>query len=322
MDWLVGLGAAGAAGSAVSGGATVGNAVTSSSARTGSTFGAAAGLTSGVGMGGLAAANLVYSSAATTAQAAATAAQVTATAAQSASTAAQTTALGAQTLNDTLQGAATAYATQQGLAAEAAIDAANQATQAAAEAQANANAAAAKAKNTKWVTPILDIANVMHMSLNLLNGFNAPNKGDSLGGAADKLALAAKDLELAANTSGWEGDDGEPTYTDANKAQLARVKSMAGIDKAFKDVLTTQADDVLDLREVFGYVTGSFAIWKPILGALSLQGEAQKAASLVTQGIVGTALLATDTSHQGIHHQKAVANSAAILGYAADYRNL
>ena len=162
----------------------------------------------------------------------------------------------------------------------------------------------------------------MHMSLNLLNGFNAPNKGDSLGGAADKLALAAKDLELAANTSGWEGDDGEPTYTDANKAQLARVKSMAGIDKAFKDVLTTQADDVLDLREVFGYVTGSFAIWKPILGALSLQGEAQKAASLVTQGIVGTALLATDTSHQGIHHQKAVANSAAILGYAADYRNL
>ena len=293
MDWLVGLGAAGAAGSAVSGGATVGNAVTSSSARTGSTFGAAAGLTSGVGMGGLAAANLVYSSAATTAQAVAKAAEVN-----------SAVWAGAASQSAFLQPQADAAAT------------------AAATAQADANAAAAKAKNTKWVTPILDIANVMHMSLNLLNGFNAPNKGDSLGGAADKLALAAKDLELAANTSGWEGDDGEPTYTDANKAQLARVKSMAGIDKAFKDVLTTQADDVLDLREVFGYVTGSFAIWKPILGALSLQGEAQKAASLVTQGIVGTALLATDTSHQGIHHQKAVANSAAILGYAADYRNL
>ena len=285
MDWLVGLGAAGAAGSAVSGGATVGNAVTSSSARTGSTFGAAAGLTSGVGMGGLAAANLVYSSAATTAQAVAKAAEVN-----------SAVWAGAASQSAFLQPQADAAAT------------------AAATAQADANAAAAKAKNTKWVTPILDIANVMHMSLNLLNGFNAPNKGDSLGGAADKLALAAKDLELAANTSGWEGDDGEPTYTDANKAQLARVKSMAGIDKAFKDVL--------DLREVFGYVTGSFAIWKPILGALSLQGEAQKAASLVTQGIVGTALLATDTSHQGIHHQKAVANSAAILGYAADYRNL
>ena len=293
MDWLVGLGAAGAAGSAVSGGATVGNAVTSSSARTGSTFGAAAGLTSGVGMGGLAAANLVYSSAATTAQAVAKAAEVN-----------SAVWAGAASQSAFLQPQADAAAT------------------AAATAQADANAAAAKAKNTKWVTPILDIANVMHMSLNLLNGFNAPNKGDSLGGAADKLALAAKDLELAANTSGWEGDDGEPTYTDANKAQLARVKSMAGIDKAFKDVLTTQADDVLDLREVFGYVTGSFAIWKPILGALSLQGEAQKAASLFIQGIVGTALLATDTSHQGIHHQKAVANSAAILGYAADYRNL
>jgi hypothetical protein len=178
-----------------------------------------------------------------------------------------------------MQGAATAYAAQQAMAAEDAIAAASEAAQAAATAQADANAAAAKAKNTKWVTPILDVCNVMHMSLNLLNGFNAPNKGDSLGGAADKLALAAKDLELAANTSGWAGDDGEPTYTDANKAQLARVKSMAGIDKAFKEVLTTQAEDVLDLREVFGYVTGSFAIWKPILGALSLQGEAQKAAS-------------------------------------------
>jgi hypothetical protein len=244
-------------------------------------------------MGGLAAANLVYSSAATTAQAVAKAAEVN-----------SAVWAGAASQSAFLQPQADAAAT------------------AAATAQADANAAAAKAKNTKWVTPILDIANVMHMSLNLLNGFNAPNKGDSLGGAADKLALAAKDLELAANTSGWEGDDGEPTYTDANKAQLARVKSMAGIDKAFKDVLTTQADDVLDLREVFGYVTGSFAIWKPILGALSLQGEAQKAASLVIQGIVGTALLATDTSHQGIHHQKAVANSAAILGYAADYRNL
>ena len=322
MDWLVGLGAAGAAGSAVSGGATVGNAVTSSSARTGSTFGAAAGLTSGVGMGGLAAANLVYSSAAATAQAAATAAQTIATAAQTASTAAQTTALGAQTLNDTLQGAATAYATQQGLAAEAAIDAANQATQAAAEAQANANAAAAKAKNSKWVTPILDIANVMHMSLNLLNGFNAPNKGDSLDSAAKSLDSAALNLELAANTTGWESEEGEPAYTSANEAQQGRVKEMAKIDRDFKKALTTQADQVLKLREVFGYVTGSFAIWKPILGLLSTYGEAQKAASLITQGVVGTALLATDTSHQGIHHQKAVANSAAILGYAADYRNL
>ena len=293
MDWLVGLGAAGAAGSAVSGGATVGNAVTSSSARTGSTFGAAAGLTSGVGMGGLAAANLVYSSAATTAQAVAKAAEVN-----------SAVWAGAASQSAFLQPQADAAAT------------------AAATAQADANAAAAKAKNTKWVTPILDIANVMHMSLNLLNGFNAPNKGDSLGGAADKLALAAKDLELAANTSGWEGDDGEPTYTDANKAQLARVKSMAGIDKAFKDVLTTQADDVLDLREVFGYVTGSFAIWKPILGLLSTYGEAQKAASLITQGVVGTALLATDTSHQGIHHQNALANRAQIQAIANRYQNL
>lgn len=310
MDWLVGLGAAGAAGAVVSGGAAVGNAVTSSSARTGSTFGAAAGLTSGLGMGGLTAANLVYSSAAATAQAAATAAQTIAT-----------NAIELASYTQAFVDAGTATAAQTAIAAQVAADAL-QKTDVAAAALADANAAATKAKNTKWVTPILDIANVMHMSLNLLNGFNAPNKGDSLGGAADKLALAAKDLELAANTSGWEGDDGEPTYTDANKAQLARVKSMAGIDKAFKDVLTTQADDVLDLREVFGYVTGSFAIWKPILGALSLQGEAQKAASLVIQGVVGTALLATDTSHQGIHHQKAVANSAAILGYAADYRNL
>ena len=301
VDWLVGLGAAGAAGSAVSGGAAVGNAVTSSSARTGSTFGAAAGLTSGVGMGSLTAANLGYSGAAATAQTAATA---------------------AQGMAEWFQGVKTGLGVADAdVPAQIAADVARSA-QEAATAQAQADAAAAKAKNSKWVTPILDIWNVMHMSLNLLNGFNAPNKGDALGGAADKLALAAKDLELAANTSGWAGDDGEPTYTDANKAQLARVKSMAGIDKAFKEVLTTQAEDVLDLREVFGYVTGSFAIWKPVLGLMSTYGGAWQTASLSLQGIVGAALLATDTSHQGLHHQKAVANSAAILGYAADYRNL
>jgi hypothetical protein len=321
VDWLVGLGAAGAAGAAVSGGAAVGNAATSSSARTGSTFGAAAGLTSGVGMGSLTAANLVAS------HAAATAATAASSAAQAAANA-QQAYLVSEVTSAALAGAASQTASLQPLADTAAATSAtakanaDAAAAAAATAQADADAAATKAKNSKWVTPILDIANVMHMSLNLLNGFNAPNKGDALGGAADKLALAAKDLELAANTSGWAGDDGEPTYTDANKAQLARVKSMAGIDKAFKEVLTTQAEDVLDLREVFGYVTGSFAIWKPVLGLMSTYGGAWQTASLSLQGIVGTALLATDTSHQGLHHQKAVANSAAILGCAADYRNL
>jgi hypothetical protein len=198
----------------------------------------------------------------------------------------------------------------QALAEAAATDAAT--------AKADAEAAAAKAKNSKWVTPILDICNVMHMSLNLLNGFNAPNKGDSLGGAADKLALAAKDLELAANTSGWEGSDGEPTYTDANKAQLARVKSMAEIDKAFKKVLTTQAEEVLDLREVFGYVTGSFAIFKAFYGGLTAAGIDTK----IAQAVTGAALLGTDAYYQKKHHQNALANKATILGYAADYRNL
>ncbi len=321
MDWLVGLGAAGAAGSAVSGGAAVGNAVTSPSATTGSTFGAAAGLTSGVGMGGMTAANLVASSAAATAQAAANTAQATAAAAEAASTVAQTAAVGAQTLNETMQGAATAYATQQELVAEAARYAANDAAQAAATAQADARAAAAKAKASKWVTPILDAANVIHMSLNLLNGFNAPNNGGSLSSAADSLDKAALNLELAANTSGWAGP-AEAVYSAENEVQQERVRAMAKIDRDFKDVLTTQADQVAKLREVFGYVTGSFAIWKPVLGLMSTYGGAWQTASLSLQGIVGTALVATDTSHQGIHHQNAFANGAAIQAIATRYQNL
>jgi len=292
VDWLVGLGAAGAAGSAVSGVAAVGNAVTSSSATTGSTFGAAAGLTSGVGMGGLAATNLVATSAATTAQAAAKAAEVN-----------SAVWAGAASQSAFLQPQADAAAT------------------AAATAQADANAAAAKAKASKWVTPILDAANVIHMSLNLLNGFGGPNNGGSLSSAADSLDKAVLNLELAANTSGWAGD-AEASYSAANTAQQERVKGMAGIDRDFKTALTTQADQVLKLREVFGYVTGSFAIWKPILGALSAQGEPQKAASLITQGVVGAALVATDISHQAIHRQKAIANGAAIQAIATRYQNL
>jgi hypothetical protein len=326
MDWalaLVGLSGAGAVGSAVSGGAAVGNAATSASARTGSTIGAATGLTGGAFTGGLAATNVaaVYQAAQ-----AATAAANTATAAANAQTALQQ-AIGADLYFDgailAAKGGPVDGATliQAGLAEQARTAAQTTADQTAAAAQTaqdEANAAAAKAKNSKWVTPILDICNVMHMSLNLLNGFNAPNKGDSLGGAADKLALAAKDLELAANTSGWEGSDGEPTYTASNKAQLARVKSMAGIDKAFKDVLTTQADQVLDLREVFGYVTGSFAIFKALYGGLTAAGID----TTYAQGVTGAALLGTDAFYQKKHHQNALANKATILGYAADYRNL
>lgn len=300
VDWLVGLSAASAAGSAVSGVAAVGNAVTSSSATTGSTFGAAAGLTSGVGMGGVAAANLVATSAATTAQAAATTAQGMAEWFE-----------GVKTGLD-LAGA--------DVPAQIAADVAR-AAQEAKTAQATANAAADKAKASKWVTPILDVANVIHTSLNLLNGFGGPNNGGSLSSAADSLDKAVLNLELAANTSGWAGD-AEASYSAANTAQQERVKGMAGIDRDFKTALTTQADQVLKLREVFGYVTGSFAIWKPILGALSAQGEPQKAASLITQGVVGAALVATDAAHMGIHHQNALANGAAIQAIATRYQNL
>jgi hypothetical protein len=252
-----------------------------------------AGTASGVVTGSAAVANLVASSAAATAQTAATAAEI-----QSAVWA------GAASQSAFLQGQATTAAT------------------ASAAAQAQADAAAASAKKSKWPAPILIAANIIHVAQNILNGLGAPNKGDILETAAGRLDLAAKDLTMAANTTGWTNDDGgaEAKYSRENGNQQERVKKMAAIDRDFNKALTKQAGQVADIRGAFGYVTAVYAVAIPACGALTASG--QEKVSLGIQTAIALTCFAADTAAQSIHHENVVANGNVIQGLATQYQDL
>ena len=300
------LTAFGGFGSAVSAGNTLGGAVTSPGStstdwRIGSWAGGVAGTASGVVTGSAAVANLVASSAAATAQTAATAAQGMAEWFQ-----------GVKTGLD-LAGA--------DVPAQIAADVARSA-QEAATAQAQADAAAASAKKSKWPAPILIAANIIHVAQNMLNGFGAPNKGDILETAAGRLDLAAKDLTMAANTTGWTNDDGgaEAKYSEGNQAQQERVKKMAAIDRDFNKALTKQAGQVADIRGAFGYVTAVYAVAIPACGALTASG--QEKVSLGIQTAIALTCASADTAAQVVHRSNVVANGNVIQGLATQYQDL
>jgi len=292
------LTAFGGFGSAVSAGNALGGAVitpgsTDNGYRIGSWVGGVAGTASGVFTGSAATANLVASSAAATAQAAATAAEI-----QSAVWA------GAASQSAFLQGQATTAAT------------------ASAAAQAQATAAQQQAAKSKWPAPILIAANIVHVTQNMLNGFGSPNKGDILETAAGRLDLAAKDLTMAANTTGWTNDDGgaEANYSRDNRNQQERVEAMAAIDRSLKGVLTKQAGQVADIRGAFGYVTAVYAVAIPACGAMTANGLVKESINL--QIAIASACAIADTAAQSIHHTNVIANRDVIQGLATQYQDL
>lgn len=298
MDPTMLLTAFGGFGSAVSAGNTLAGAVTSPGItstdwRIGSIVGGVAGTVSGVATGSAAVASLLASGAAATAQAAATAAEI-----QSAVWA------GVASQSAFLQGQATTAAT------------------ASAAAQAQATAAAQKAAKSKWPAPILIAANIIHVAQNMLNGFGGPNKGDILETAAGRLDLAAKDLTMAANTTGWTNDDGgaEAKYSEGNQVQQERVKKMAAIDRDFNKALTKQAGQVADIRGAFGYVTAVYAVAIPVCGALTASG--QEKVSIGIQTAIALTCASADTAAQVVHRSNVVANGNVIQGLATQYQDL
>lgn len=189
-------------------------------------------------------------------------------------------------------------------------------------AKATYDAAQAKADRSDWKTPILDACLIIHLSLSTLNGFNTPDEGDMLDPAAHLLDDAAEDLTMAADTTGWTGKEAEPEYTEKNKAQIDRVTAMADIDRRFNAALTTQAEQVQDVKDLFSYVTAGFAILKPIYGAMTAFGGVSQSNSLYLQGVTGAAGIAAGTQAQGRHHPKAIATGNVLQGLATEYQDL
>jgi hypothetical protein len=188
-------------------------------------------------------------------------------------------------------------------------DAADDAWNAAVDAEdalAQADAAKAEAaKKIKWDCPILKAAAVTHTLLSLFNGFGPPNRGSDLGSATKDLNTALDNLDYAGRTRGWDGPASE-AYVEANRQQIADVESLKAHDLEFKAHLEAQADEVLDLRQVFGYVRTTIMLAQPVASALNAAGLFDQ--SIYFQTTVALTCLSTDTSHQGIQHENAVAN--------------
>ena len=184
---------------------------------------------------------------------------------------------------------------------------ANSEMNSAAQAEQRADANQAKEdKDAKWDCPILKAAAVTHTLLSLANGFNSPNRGDDLVLAASHLNTALRDRVSASDTRGWVGD-GRNAYATANERHRLDVDEVRKIDLLFKDQLIVQADQVLDLRQVFGYVRTTIMLAQPVASAMNAAGLFD--ASIYFQTTVATTCLSTDTSHQGIQHDKAVENA-------------
>lgn len=160
-------------------------------------------------------------------------------------------------------------------------------------------------KGKKWDCPILEAAAVTHTLLSLANGFQAPNRGDDLVLAASHLNTALRDLASASDTRGWVGV-GRNSYATANETHTKDVTAVRNADLAFKDQLIDQADQVLELRKVFAYVRTTIMLAQPVASAMNAAGLFN--ASTAFQIAVATTCLSTDTSHQGIQHEKALEN--------------
>lgn len=160
-------------------------------------------------------------------------------------------------------------------------------------------------KDAKWDCPILKAAAVTHTLLSLFNGFGPPNRGSDLGSATKDLNTALDNLDYAGRTRGWDGPASE-AYVEANRQQIADVESLKAHDLEFKALLEAQADEVLDLRQVFGYVRTTIMLAQPVASALNAAGLFDQ--SIYFQTTVALTCLSTDTSHQGIQHENAVAN--------------
>ena len=174
-------------------------------------------------------------------------------------------------------------------------------------------------KDAKWDCPILKAAAVVHTSLSLFNGFGPPNRGTDLGSAAKDLNTALDNLDYAGRTRGWSGPARE-AYVGANEQQIADVKSLRTHDLSFKAYLEAQANEVLDLRQVFGYVRTAIMLAQPVASALNAAGLF--AQSTAFQTTVALTCLSTDTSHQGIQHENAVANRGKFEALTEEYGKL
>jgi hypothetical protein len=112
-------------------------------------------------------------------------------------------------------------------------------------------------KKAEGPTPtyIVDLGMVAVAAIDLLNGFGAPTKGESLGTGKEQLENVNLHLRLALpDKDKWSGDSAE-TYRDKVTALQRLVESMKELDTKMQDTLKSQAGEVQNAHTICA-VTG------------------------------------------------------------------
>jgi hypothetical protein len=162
---------------------------------------------------------------------------------------------------------------------------------------------------------ILECALLAVEVIGLLNGFGQEDTGDVFKTAVANLKTAEALLEAAYPSSDWVGK-GEENYAEADTDQLARVKTLADLDRQMQGLIEKEAAEVDDARNMIGYIKTGIFVAMPIAMSLYYAGLA---ISLETWGLVPPTILS-------IPFQYAVATASigsttyceAVIGAAAE----
>jgi hypothetical protein len=171
---------------------------------------------------------------------------------------------------------------------------------------------------SKYPTPIIDTAILLHTALSLANGFGAPNGGTQLGSAAGELDWAVDRLATAGKTDGWTSPDAEPRYRNANTVQQERVAKIAEIDRKFEKALKDQATQVYDLKGNFGYIKTAMNSAKIVAIGLNMLGEFAMSSAL--QLATATACIPADIGLQSTQRTNAQNNRTTFESLAGAYQ--
>jgi hypothetical protein len=192
-------------------------------------------------------------------------------------------------------------------------------------AEVGAGTAAALAGATEYgkavalFAPSIKAALLIHGLLSLLNGVGATDKGASVVLGRSKAESASLALEGARGGSGWQGYAAD-AYAAENLKQSNRVNKMRSLDLTLIEHLTTQANQVDELRNNFGYVGATLTAGIPVAYALYFAYPPTScAAALYFDYGWAAAAIAADIALQGVQISESATIATKLAAVAADY---
>jgi hypothetical protein len=169
------------------------------------------------------------------------------------------------------------------------------------------------------LAPSLKAALLIHGCLSLLNGVGATDKGASVVLGRSKAESASLALDGARGGSGWQGV-GADAYAADNLKQSSRVETLRKLDLDLIEILKTEADQVDELRNNFGYVGTSITAGIAAVAALFFAYPPASVAAAVNLDIVwAAAALVADVALMGVQGSESATIATKLAAVAAEY---